>query len=118
MARHNYGEPYDPALRETEHGSKLYQCWRKVRKATHCEEWGYFPNFYTWAMQNGYESGAWLRRVDDSKPYEVGNCAWYIPGGGESAFPPGWADEWNKTVNRIRKYYGMPPLEGTSYDDI
>lgn len=24
--------------------------------------------------------------------------------------------QWNKAVNRIRKYYGMPPLPGTNYD--
>ena len=25
--------------------------------------------------------------------------------------PASWAEEWNKTVNRIRKFYGMPPVE-------
>lgn len=110
------GEPYDPALRQTEHGAKLYQCWRRVRSFPHCEEWEYFPNFYEWAMANGYTTEVWLRRVDESKPYEPGNCTWYIHGDKKNV-PASWADSWNETVNRIRKYYGMPPLRGTEYED-
>ena len=117
MARHNYGEPYDPALRQTEHGSKLYQCWRTVRKNQHTTDWDYFPAFYEWAMQNGYQSGAWLQRNDPDKPYEPGNCAWHIPEYKKNRVPKEWADGWNKTVNRIRKHYGMPPLRGTEYVD-
>ena len=111
------GEPYDPAIRETEHGSKLYQFWRKVRRNPHCEEGEYFPNFYAWAMQSGYEVGAWLRRIDADKPYEDSNCFWYTPGIDDKKIPVSWIDDWNKTVNRIRKHYGMPPLEGTKYGD-
>lgn len=117
MSKH-IGEPYDPALRQTEHGSKLYQTWRKVRQAPHLEEWGYFPTFYEWAMQDGYTTGAWLRRIDENEPYEPSNCQWYIPGETDKYVSPEWADTWNKTVNRIRKYCGMPPLEGTSYDEL
>jgi hypothetical protein len=44
------------------------------------------------------------------------NVFWHTPGLTEDVMPtPDWADEWNKTVNRIRKHYGMPPLEGTEY---
>lgn len=117
MSKH-VGEPYDPALRQTEYGSKLYQTWRKVRKDSHCEEWEYFPTFYAWAIQSGYTLGAWLRRIDKSKPYEEGNCTWYISGENENYVSPEWVGTWNKTVNRIRKYCGMPPLEGTDYGDL
>ena len=110
--------PYDPALRQTEHGSKLYQCWRKVRQNPHCDEWDYFPTFYKWAMQSGYQVGAWLQRIDPDKPYESSNCTWYTPVSNRNKIPNKWADGWNKTVNRIRKYYGMPPLEGTDYGDL
>ena len=115
MARHKFGEPYDPKLRETEHGSKLYQCWRKIRMSEHYEDWCYFPNFYNWAMQNGYQTGAWLRKTDANKPFEPDNCTWYYPCEESRNIPQSWVDSWNESVNRIRKHYGMPPLEGTDY---
>ena len=109
---------YDPTLRESEHGSKLYQTWRKVCQAPHCEEWESFPTFLEWAMQSGYTPGVWLLRIDKNKPYEPDNCKWYVVGENDRYIPPEWAYKWNKTVNRIRKYYGMPPLEGTEYGDL
>lgn len=112
-----YGDPYDPKLRKTEHGSKLYATWKTVRRKLHCKEWDYFPTFYEWAMQSGYESGEWIRRIDKNYPYSPDNCIWYSPKEEVEHIPPEWADEWNKTVNRIRKHYGMPPLEGTKYVD-
>ena len=110
---------YDPALRKTEHGSKLYETWKRVRTQLHCEEWGHFPTFYEWALQSGYETGAWLRLDNNDGLYCPENCVWYYPGEDEDSehVPAAWADTWNKTVNRIRKYYGMPPLEGTEYGD-
>ena len=113
------GGSYDPVLRETEHGSRLYQTWKKIRKRPHCEEWEYFPNFYFWAMNNGYTLSAWLRLKDVSGQYCPENCIWYFPKedrqkqAGENSL----IENWNRTVNRIRKHYGMPPLEGTEYDD-
>ena len=111
-------EPYDPALRQTEHGSKLYQTWRKAHKAPHCEEWESFPIFLEWAIQSGHTPGAWLRRINKNKPYEPNNCIWYMPDHENINVPELWAAKWNKTVNRIRKHYGMPPLEGTDYGDL
>ena len=108
---------YDPALRKTEHGACLYTAWKRVRKQPHFDGWETFPKFYEWAMQNDYETGAWLRRIDINKPYEPVNCVWYLSEGNDRNIPPDFADKWNKTVNRIRKYYGMPPLEGTKYGD-
>ena len=108
---------YDPALRKTEHGSRLYQLWKKVRSCPHCEEWEPFQNFYYWAMESGYETGAWLRQIDESVAYCPDNCYWHIPSE-SNTIPSDWADNWNKTVNRIRKHYGMTPLEGTDYADL
>ena len=107
------GEHYDPALRKTEHGSKLYEIWKRVRKQRYDDEWDYFPTFYEWAMQSGYTIGAWLRRIDED------NYVWYTPGERNDNYlhDEKWIADWNKTVNRIRKYYGMPPLEGTKYGD-
>lgn len=112
-----YGKPYDPKMRETEHGKHLYSFWRKVNHSPHCEEWGWFPAFYDWATKNGYEIGMRLQLIDDSQPYSPDNCEWCFPIYERSPTAT-WADDWNKAANRIRKYFGMPPLEGTSYDDL
>ena len=108
---------YDPALRKTAHGAKLYNAWKKLRRDTHAEEWDFFPTFYNWAMQNGYVNGSFLRLVDETGAYEPNNCTWRSPGN-DADYPPStlsWEHKWNETVNRIRKHYGMPPLEGTKY---
>lgn len=114
-----YGEPYDPAIRKSDHGSRLYNMWKHLRRYPYCEEWDRFPAFYNWAMQNGFIIGTRLQRIDDSQPYGPDNCEWYVPRKmtDDPAVSQKWADEWNKTVNRIRKHYGMPPLEGTEYGD-
>jgi hypothetical protein len=108
----HFGEPYDPELRTSEHGSKLYTAWRAMRKHPHCEEWESFLNFYTWSMQNDYSLGARLHLLYDTKPYCPENCIWYTRHREEDdPLPPAeWAEVWNETVNRIRKHYGMPPL--------
>ena len=111
-------QTYDPALRKTEHGSNLYQTWRKILHYPHCEEWDYFPTFYEWAMHNGYEVGMWVRRKDKKVPFNAQNCYLYVPNDDGVGIPKESIDRWNKTVNRIRKYYGMPPLEGTDYGDL
>lgn len=102
---------YDPELRTSEHGARLYQAWKRVRRGDHCAEWKDFPAFYSWAMQNGYSIGAWLRLIDESVGYCPSNCVWYVPCVGSANPTKSWEDEWNKTVNRIRKHYGMPPVE-------
>ena len=116
MSKH-VGARYDSSLRESEHGRSIYNMWRKVRRGTHCDEWEDFPTFYTWAMQSGFEIGMWLRKIDKNAPYNPSNCVLYTVGECEARVHPAWANEWNKTVNRIRKYYGMPPLEETKYGD-
>lgn len=119
MGRQAYGRSYDPEIRKTERGSRLYATWKKMRLSPHCEEWDDFLGFYTWAMKSDYVLGAWLRRHDDTLMYCPENVFWHIPGSTEDVMPTlEWADEWNKTVNRIRKHYGMPPLIGTDYADI
>ena len=110
-----YGEAYDPTLRKTECGINLYNIWRRIRRSPHNEEWNHFPTFYEWAMQSGYELGSWLRRYDDDKPFTEENCLWYVAV--DSVFSKQFVADWNKSVNRIRKHYGMPPLRGTKYGD-
>ena len=120
MARTNGGVPYDPKLRKTEHGSRLYAVWKRVRKQPHDEEWDYFPTFYEWAMQSDYTLGAWLRRLNVREPISKRNYCWYTPGEEDTQYlyDEKWVADWNRSVNRIRKHYGMPPLEGTDYGDL
>lgn len=109
-----YGEAYDPEIRLSEHGSRLYGLWKKARRFPHCEEWDYYPTFYLWAIEAGYVLGARLRLIDDSGIYCPENCKWFVPEL-EEFDPAAFAEKWDKTVNKIRKHYGMPPLEGTEY---
>ena len=111
------GKPYDPDLRYSEEGARLYQAWRRVRSRPHCDEWEDFQTFYEWAVENGYEFGDWLQLVEGETEYAPDNCVWYTPQGGMRQSKH-WMDKWNKSVNRIRKHYGMPALRGTSYDDL
>ena len=118
MGKH-VGKAYDPALRESEAGSRLYNSWRKIRRHPHCDEWTDYQTFYEWALREGYKIGDWLVLLDPDKPYGPDNCKWHMA---HYADPPpsdytAWVYEWNVTVNRIRKHYGMPPLEGTNYGD-
>ena len=42
-----------------------------------CDEWQEkFMSFYEWAMENGYEDGLTLDRIDNSKGYCPNNCRW------------------------------------------
>lgn len=45
-----------------------------------CKEWlkedNCFLNFYNWAMDNGYEKGLEIDRIDSNKNYEPNNCRW------------------------------------------
>lgn len=110
--------PYDPALRQTEHGSRLYSIWKRIRQCPHCEEWEDFPTFLSWAMKN-YTLGARLRMINESGMYCPDNVEWYIHGSfNEESDYQVFVNQWNRTVNRIRKHCGMPPLRGTDYGDI
>lgn len=116
MPKKPYGEKYNPEMRESDFGSRLYQMWKRMRKHPHVEEWDCYPPFYDWAMQSGYLLGDHLYRLDESIPYGPTNCSWEFQesGNNSNAIPPEWADTWNKTVNVIRKHYGMPPLGKTN----
>lgn len=47
------------------------------RGITMCPEWkNNFLNFYTWSMENGYEKGLSIDRINVNGNYEPSNCRW------------------------------------------
>lgn len=114
MANKPYGVAYNPQIRETEQGSRIYTAWKKVRSKPFCEEWRAFLPFYNWSIENGYKPGARIHLIDKEGEYGPDNCVWSVKEE-EETVKEAWIRKWNETVNRIRKHYGMEPLEGTDY---
>lgn len=111
---------YDPELRKTESGRRLYRQWKRIRQLPHCDLFDSFSAFHDWATHNGFENNQSLIRVDKKKPYSPENCKYITRQTHEKT--PTVPDEvfinnWNKTVNRIRKHYGMPPVEVAGGND-
>lgn len=90
---------------------RLYSIWRGMRYRCRdtnakryggrgievCDEWENFESFYNWAMDNGYEPGLTIDRINNDGDYCPENCR--------------WADNItqanNKCTNRVIEYKGI-----------
>lgn len=80
----------------TKEEKKLYGIWKGIRSRcnnknskpyqyyggrgiTICDEWNDYLIFYHWSMQNGYEKGKQLDRINNDGNYEPSNCRWVTP---------------------------------------
>lgn len=74
------------------HSNRLYHTWSEMRRRCagkctnseyykekgigYAEEWDDFDAFARWALENGYEKGLEIDRIDGDKAYSPSNCRW------------------------------------------
>lgn len=133
-----------PSIRKGEtlrHSEKLYGVWLDMRRrcqnsndqAYHnyggrgikvCEEWSDYAVFRKWSLENGYQEGLTIDRVNNDGNYSPDNCRWttrkvqcnnmrknkFLTVGGETHTLSEWAEITGMNVSTIswRARQGMP----------
>ena len=100
---------YDPEMRNTPLGKKLYGAWKRAHAGVHTKEFERFPDFLAWAMKNGGEYlSSKMFKKDLTAPYSPQNCYWKVyqteeeP---ESIYD--WdPDAWDQLTARLRLLWG------------
>jgi hypothetical protein len=116
--------------------TRIYRIWSSIRTRiynqkyhsysrygeigiTICEEWASVENFYKWAMENGYEDGLSIDRIDVYGNYEPSNCRWatqkiqannrtnniFITLKGETKTLSGWCEYYELNYQTVYKRY-------------
>lgn len=85
---------YEKTITHGMTNSRLYSIWRNAYSrcnnpnAKHYERYGgrgitfhqewkeNFESFYNWAIENGYEDGLTLERINNNEGYNPNNCKW------------------------------------------
>lgn len=106
--------PYE--MRHTEHGRRIYHYWKTIHNDTDAPEFQSYPDFYAWAMSNGYTVGAKLFRRNEKRQHSKKNSYWVDRDswvrGTQKKTGRSYIRErkWDATVNKIRRHYGMEPI--------
>ena len=67
------------------HAGMIARCYKKTHKSYEsyggrgisvCDEWRDAATFIGWALENGYEDGLQIDRIDNDKGYDPSNCRW------------------------------------------
>lgn len=105
---------------QTKEDAALYEKWLKVRFRSG-PEFKSFQRFLEWSKASGYTFGAVLKRHDTKLPCSPDNCYWLVIRSelniARTKEEQAMVHKWNETVNRIRKVYGMPPIETVSEEE-
>lgn len=114
------GVPKYNHITTTEIGALLYRRWVRLHTKPCSPEFADFEKYYAWAIATGFTADSIMMRKDNDAPFSAENCHWVSEKACRNAASKAgvsWAAKWNKTVNVIREYYGMKPIEEVTEEE-